>query len=344
MAIAAEHIIPRIGIAPRYPFPFPYGWFVVGYGDQVAPGQVKGIHYFDRDMVLWREQGGAIHCVDAICPHLGAHFAHGGTVKGTLLQCPYHGWKYDGDGKLAEVPFSPCFKRELSVRSYPVVERNDFILMWYHPADLPPQWEIPEIAQYHDPAYMGPIRPEWTIRTCWQEMTENESDLTHFALTHNEAFSAYMDRFDTDGHMMRVLRLHWQKSPVGIMPVEIEQDNYGPGFVVTKFRSLQVTTCLVSGITPIDHDNVHVQFGLKVHRFRWRDRILAPLLTRKSMLTLVKESALKQLDEDIGVWENKAYYQRPPLAPEYDRFIPKLRKWCQQFYYRPAEESRESNN
>jgi 3-ketosteroid 9alpha-monooxygenase subunit A len=326
----------------RYPFPFPYGWFVIGYSDELARGAIKGIRYFDREMVVWRDEAGEAHCMDAICPHLGAHFAHGGTVEGRCIRCPYHGWKYDSDGSLCEVPFATAPKRSVSVATYPLIERNDFLLMWYHPAGEPPEWDIPEIAQYHDASYRGPVRPQWTIRTCWQEMTENEADLTHFGLTHQEAYPAFMDKFEADGPFLRVLRLHWHRSPVGVMPVEIEQDNYGPGFVVTKFRSTQVTTCLVSGITPIDHDNVHVQFGLKVHRFRLRDRILAPLLTRKSMLTLVKESALRQLDEDIGVWENKAYYERPPLAPEYDRFIPRLRKWCHQFY-QPTNGTKEAS-
>jgi 3-ketosteroid 9alpha-monooxygenase subunit A len=320
----------------RYPFPYPYGWFVVGYGDELSRGQIRGVRYFGRELVLWRDESGRAHCMDAICPHLGAHFAQGGQVEGNLIRCPYHGWKFTPDGAVAEVPFSACYKGKLAARTYRVVERNDFLLMWYHPAGKSPEWDVPEIPQYHDSAYVGPLRPQWRIHTCWQEMTENEADLSHFALTHHEAFPAFMDRFETVGPFMRAQRLHWHKTPVGIMPAEIEQDNYGPGFVVTKFRSTQVTTCLVSGITPIDLDNVHVQFGLKVHRFRWRDRLLAPLLTGTSMLGNVTASALRQLDEDIGIWETKHYFPRPPVHAQYDRFIPALRRWCHQFYYQQA--------
>lgn len=322
----------------RYPFPYPYGWFQVSFSNELKKGQVKNIHYFGRDWVLWRDMAGIAHVSDPICPHLGTHLGHGGTVEGNLLVCPYHGWKFAPSGELAEVPWSPCFKRKLILKQYEVCERNELIWLWYHPAERPPEWELPEVPQYHEPNYLGPLQPTWTIKTCWQEMTENESDLSHFALTHQEAYPCIMDRFELDGHTMKVLRLHWHRLPTGVVPIEIEQDNYGPGMVATKFRSPQVRDCLVSGITPIDLETVSLRGNLKYHKPRWRDRILARLILRKSMRTLIGEAVVRQLDEDIEIWENKQYFERPPLAPEYDRFIPKLRKWCHQFYYEWQQE------
>ena len=39
------------------------------------PGEVRALHYFDRDLVLYRAADGTPHVMDAHCPHLGAHLA-----------------------------------------------------------------------------------------------------------------------------------------------------------------------------------------------------------------------------------------------------------------------------
>ena len=66
----------------RYPFPVPNGWFVVATSAEIAPGEVRALHYFDRDLVLYRTDSGEPRVLDAHCPHLGAHLGYGGSVAG----------------------------------------------------------------------------------------------------------------------------------------------------------------------------------------------------------------------------------------------------------------------
>ncbi|MHB8671400.1 MAG: Rieske 2Fe-2S domain-containing protein, partial [Acidimicrobiales bacterium] len=80
-------------MSERFPFPIPFGWFHVAYPDEIPPGQVLPLRYFARDLVIWRDSGGAPHLMDAFCPHLGAHLGHGGTVDGAELVCPFHAWR-----------------------------------------------------------------------------------------------------------------------------------------------------------------------------------------------------------------------------------------------------------
>ena len=50
---------------------------------------------------------GKVRIIGAYCPHLGADFSNGGVVKGECIQCPFHGWQFDGDsGKLLKIPYS----------------------------------------------------------------------------------------------------------------------------------------------------------------------------------------------------------------------------------------------
>src|SRR3954468_13984895 len=125
----------------RFPFPIPFGWFQVGFPGDLAPGEVTALEYWGRELVLWRDAAGAFHLQDAYCPHLGAHLAYGGTVDGDALQCPFHGRRLDGAGVGQKLPYRQRTNRKAKLRTYPVIERNGFVLAWYHPDGIEPQWE-----------------------------------------------------------------------------------------------------------------------------------------------------------------------------------------------------------
>ncbi len=69
-------------------------------------GAVKPLHYFGRELVVFRGEDGVAHVLDAHCPHLGAHLGFGGRVEGGALRCPFHGWLWNGDGRCLEVPYA----------------------------------------------------------------------------------------------------------------------------------------------------------------------------------------------------------------------------------------------
>ena len=71
----------------RYPFPaYPNGWFRMAYSSEVAAGQVLALRLLGRELVLFRDEEGAAHVLDAYCAHLGAHLGVGGRVEaGGLL-------------------------------------------------------------------------------------------------------------------------------------------------------------------------------------------------------------------------------------------------------------------
>ncbi|MDQ1449444.1 MAG: hypothetical protein QOC79_2415, partial [Actinomycetota bacterium] len=125
----------------RFPFPTPFGWFQVAFPDDLAPGEVTPLRYWNRELVLWRDTAGDFHLQDAYCPHLGANLAYGGTVREAELQCPFHGWRFDGAGACTNIPYSQRTNRKAKLRNYPIVVRNGFVLAWYHPNEDAPAWD-----------------------------------------------------------------------------------------------------------------------------------------------------------------------------------------------------------
>jgi phenylpropionate dioxygenase-like ring-hydroxylating dioxygenase large terminal subunit len=61
------------------------------------------------DFVVFRDTQGKANCLANVCTHRGGNLA-GGKIKGDCIQCPYHGWQFDGEGirwRSATVSSSP---------------------------------------------------------------------------------------------------------------------------------------------------------------------------------------------------------------------------------------------
>ena len=84
--------------------PYPNGWIPVLESRDLKTRQIKPVFAFGNDLVVFRSGSGKLYAFDAYCPHLGANLGVGGTVIGEEVKCPFHGWKYDFEGKCKEVP------------------------------------------------------------------------------------------------------------------------------------------------------------------------------------------------------------------------------------------------
>src|SRR5262245_18862467 len=144
-----------VPLPSRFPFsPYPIGWYRVAWSADVRPGDVKPLCHFGVDLVLFRGAGGAPHVLDAHCPHVGAHLGYGGCVVDDTIQCPFHGWRMNGNGNCVIVPYADKVPPRAQVQSWPVREVNGAILVHYHPERAAPAWE-PAVFDATD-------HPEWT--------------------------------------------------------------------------------------------------------------------------------------------------------------------------------------
>src|SRR5262245_50594211 len=80
----------------------------------------------ERNFVLFRTASGAVGALEDRCAHRNAPLSEG-RVCGEHLQCPYHGWEYGTDGRVAHVPalgeLEPA-ARELGVPHYRAIEQQ----------------------------------------------------------------------------------------------------------------------------------------------------------------------------------------------------------------------------
>jgi nitrite reductase/ring-hydroxylating ferredoxin subunit len=292
-----------------YRFPVPNGWFIVARSDELRPGDVRPLHYFERDLVVYRSESGEPHVLDAHCTHLGAHLAVGGKVEGDCIRCPFHGWKFDGaDGSCAEIPYggSTRIPSRANTRAYPTLERNHMIWAWYHAKDEPPFYDVPVVKEFDSDDWSPIDCREFEIAVPCQEMAENNVDFAHFKFVHGTD-GIPEDEFVVDGTYKRA---------VG-MDGNFIREGYGLGLGVLRIKDY---VTFLSSTTPIDRERVHV---------RWV--FTAPVANGPSAAREAADSFSAGVSQDIPIWENKIY-RDPPILTRTEKLILEHRKWARQFY------------
>lgn len=312
---------------PRYPMtPFPNGWFQIAYSDELEAGKAEPLHYFGRDYVLYRGEDGVARVFDAYCPHLGAHLGYGGKVEGNAIRCPFHGWRYDCSGKCDEIPYGKRIPPSAKLTAHPVTERNGLVMLWHHAGGNAPEWEVPVVEQFGAEGWSPYVKRRWKIRTHNQDMAENSVDQAHFRYVHG-TLTVPQSQATTEGPLLHVLSQMKMGTPMGEVDGSIESKSWGFGFGQVLFRGI-VETCLVTSVTPIDGEYVDVRFSFMV-------KSLGDERTTRGVGKALVMDIEKQMREDIPIWENKAFLERPVLC-DGDGPIGVFRTWCKQFYSEAA--------
>ncbi|MDZ5460099.1 aromatic ring-hydroxylating dioxygenase subunit alpha [Azohydromonas lata] len=163
-------------------------WYCAGWSDGLSQGAnallVRRIA--GESIVLYRKPSGEVVALEDRCRHRQAPLSLG-RKEGDALRCMYHGWKFGPDGMCIEVPGQPRVVQQAFVRSFPVIEKNDWIWVWMGDPALASEELI-----CHS---VGPNHPEWDLRTAHIEVNTNYrleianlTDLSHVAWVHQDTF------------------------------------------------------------------------------------------------------------------------------------------------------------
>jgi cholesterol 7-desaturase len=77
--------------------PYPNGWYIACKSKELKTNETKSIEIAGHNIVLFRNPEGKIFALYAYCSHMGANLGIGGqVVNESCIQCPFHGWLFDG--------------------------------------------------------------------------------------------------------------------------------------------------------------------------------------------------------------------------------------------------------
>ena len=317
----------------RFPMGIPYGWYFVAYSDELKIGDVRSLHYFGRDLVLFRNESGQAGVLDAYCPHMGAHLGDGGVVEGDVLRCPFHAWAFRPDGFCVDIPYAKAFppicKREAVAGPYPVTEANGVIWAWYHPPGEKPLFEVLSVPEFTEAGWAAPTRREWRFASNPQEIAENGVDVAHFEFVHKmnavpegqTTYDAHIRRSAAFGERTMTL----PDGQTKVVPSTVQTIQNGAGQKTTHLTGV-VTLALQVLVTPVEADDCEL-------RFCFTHPVVEPVSFEDKAIQAAIASTTGQtgVEGDSPIW-NKKIHRAQPLLCDGDGPILRFRKYFEQFY------------
>ncbi|QMW22881.1 aromatic ring-hydroxylating dioxygenase subunit alpha [Sandaracinobacteroides saxicola] len=191
-------------------------WYVAEEDAQIG-ATPRRVRMLGLDFALFRDAAGQVHCLSDVCVHKGASLGAGRTV-GNCVECPYHGWRFGGDGAVNYIPsLGPEAKIPTRARvdSYPVEIRYGWV--WVFLGDLPEAERppLPDFPEYDDPANWRTIRGEWEWKANYARIVENGLDFAHAPFVH----PSFGDRDNATIHDFEIAADEWSaKAKVTYIP------------------------------------------------------------------------------------------------------------------------------
>lgn len=319
-----------------FPHGYASGWYQIGWSGEFAPGSVAPLRYFGTDLVVYRTTSGQLRVSDAFCPHLGAHLGFGGTVEEELVVCPFHGWKWDTEGRNVDIPYSAPDRMKLRIRHWDVAEVDGLVLMWFGAQGEGPTWDVPRMLPENSKADIDywPIWPEcaqvWRgLRFPPQVVTENSGDAAHFHYVHGAASVPDVEEWDSSEHWFSTTfkvtfggnkPTTWA-TPQGPVGGRIITTCYGMGLPKGNIQSFDEVYTMAA-TTPIDEHTSDHRATVWVPKVRGDGSPLDATLRDRWT-----HQQMSQHDADFPVWENMTYIAKPPFAATEVRSFSALRQW-----------------
>jgi phenylpropionate dioxygenase-like ring-hydroxylating dioxygenase large terminal subunit len=161
-------------------------WMIAGVGRNLRRQRVVSGHADNLPLALFRDADGGVRALEDRCAHRNAPLSLGRINEGRL-QCAYHGWTYDADGLLLNVPAlaQGAAPSACSVRRYHALEQDGFVWVALGdalPSVLPPRF--PHFGERGWTSFVMKTGFEASIDAC----LENFLDCPHATFLHRYWF------------------------------------------------------------------------------------------------------------------------------------------------------------
>jgi len=162
-------------------------WYVVALSEQLTATSVLSRTVLDEWLVVFRDRQGKPVALQDRCLHRNSRLSAGKVCSGNI-QCPYHGWQYDKNGRVVTVPAegsaqNSSLKISRQATSYRTQEQDGYIYACLGE---------PAVKPFAMPHYQSPgwatIRVINRFQNTVTNCAENFIDIPHTASVHPGIF------------------------------------------------------------------------------------------------------------------------------------------------------------
>ncbi|PAV91236.1 hypothetical protein WR25_09195 [Diploscapter pachys] len=312
--------------------------------EELPKGSMKDVFVLGRQLLVVRAHDSRVYVTNPTCLHMGANFSSGGrVVDNNKIQCPFHGWKWDAaSGALVDIPYSrgDCQKINAKIATWPVIERNKHIYLWFHSSGESPSWEPEGFDKIESGVWRASGRSQHEVLCHQQEIPENGADLAHLNFLHRIGANEGSDIINSiDLSLENIFQVthtwngEWfsleDQKHIGVMHLKqymqfmgwpipgsdsfLRAEQVGPGIVHMKFKFAFGEAICLHHVTPIEP-------LLQKATFKFYTNI------NMAFCKFFMYSETSQFERDVHIWSNKTFIKSPLLAPN-DGPINKFRRF-----------------
>lgn len=290
----------------------------------------------NRAVVLFRGESGRVAALEDRCLHRGAPLSKG-RVEAGLLSCPYHGWQYGCDGRVASIPTLPLRDTPLEgcrLPGFPCIEQDGYV--WVSPSvEAPP--DTPRRFPFLDEPGWSSFRMTTQFSAPVEMCLENFLDCPHATTVHKSWFRSptaksvrAVVRTLADGAEAEYFDEPREKSLVWalIAPSRKETMTHRDRFIAPSTTEVdyqfsnQAGYWITSCCTPLTEDSTQV-FTVITFRFSW----LTPIIRM-----IFEPMARRIIRQDVEVLRDtqanlKRFGRTSFRVISQDLLYPHIRQW-----------------
>ncbi len=198
-------------------------WWPVAYLQDLDQAKPSRFTLLERDLVIWWDvAGGCWRVFPDVCPHRLVPLSEGRINAEGLLECPYHGWSFDGEGQCHSIPQANQNTRPNSRRSrcasLPTALGQGLLFVWMGAPDAADPAQLPLV----------PVLDEnpksWTIQDTFRDLPmdavtllENVLDVSHVPFTHHKTVGKRENASPVEASIIREsaegFEAFWEEGP-----------------------------------------------------------------------------------------------------------------------------------
>ena len=209
-------------------------WVPAVLSEQVAQpdGAPVRVQLFGEKLVAFRDSNGKLGLLGESCPHRKASLAFGRNDE-CGLRCLYHGWKFDTEGNVIDMPSEPkasALPEKARHLSYPTREAGGFVWTYMGPPEAMPEFEAPPWSPHievpHEQARVAIAKIELPCN--WAQIMEGQIDSAHSSTLHSSDMRPAKGDAAAKGD-------HWVRPSTDKNPrIQVQLTNYGMRYAAIR--------------------------------------------------------------------------------------------------------------
>ncbi len=264
----------------------------------------RPVRLWGRDYVLFRDAEGRACALRDVCPHRNVPLSLGRCVEGRL-ECAYHGWQFDGDGRCVRIPaLVHPLRKNFSADAFSTRERHG--LVWLRPSG---ETELvdPDVRSWSGESGYTTVVREVRARGSLHAVAENALDVPHTSVLHRGLFRTG-ERHAITGHVTRdnhsiEIEYRGEPAPKGLAAwllalrggdgaVEHFDRFFLPGIVQVEYRLGSATHFVITGfLSPVDDEDTKL-FAIASFRTPLPGALLGRLLLPLALRVFAQDARI----------------------------------------------------